>query len=180
MVKVSYSCMGNVSQIIKKHNKRVTKINERSIAPCNCRDKNNCPMNGNCRVENVVYKCVVSTTEESKEHVYIGVAEGDWKQRYYNHTMSFRNQKRKNDKALSTFLWKLKKSTKETTKLTWSVLKVVPAYSNISKRCLLCLNEKLLIATYPDQKQLLNKRSELIAKCRHENKFFLINYKTND
>ena len=127
-----------------------------------------------------MYKCVVSATEKAKEHVYIGVAEGDWKQRYCNHTMSFRNQKRKNDTALSTFLWELKKSTKEIPKLTWSVLKVVAAYSNISKRCLLCLNEKLLIATYPDQKQLLNKRSELIAKRRHENKFLLINYKTND
>ena len=79
------------------------------------------------------------------------------------------------DTALLTFLWELKKSTKETPKLTWSVLSVVPAYSNISKWCLLCLNEKLLIANYPDQKQLLNKRSELIAKCRHENKFLLIN-----
>ena len=39
----------------------------------------------------------------------IGVAEGDWKKRYYNHTMSFRNQKHENDTALSTFLWKLLK-----------------------------------------------------------------------
>ena len=89
--------------------------------------------------------------------------------------MSLRNQKHKIDTALSTFLWELKKSTKETPKLTWSVLRVVPAYSNISKWCLLCLNKKLLIANYPDQKQLLNKRSELIAKYRHENKFLLIN-----
>ena len=91
-------------------------------------------MNQNCRVaENAVYKCVVSTTEKSKEHVYIGVAEGYWKQCYYNHTMSFRNQKHKNDTALLTFLWELKKSTKETLKLTWPILKVVPGYSNISK-----------------------------------------------
>ena len=90
-VKVSYSCMENVSQIIKKHNKHVTNVDVRSIAPCNCRDKNNCPMNGNCRVENVVYKCVASATKKSKENVYIGVAEGDWKQRYYNHTISLRN-----------------------------------------------------------------------------------------
>ena len=123
--------MENVSQIIKKHNKRVTKTNERSIAPCNCRDRNNCPMNRNCRVENVVYKCVVSATENSEVQVYIGIAEGDWKQRYYNHTLSFRNQKRKNNTALSTFFWELKKSTKEIPKLTWSVLKVVPGYSNI-------------------------------------------------
>ena len=37
--------------------------------------KNNCPMNGNCRVENLVYKSVVSATDKSKEHVYIGVVE---------------------------------------------------------------------------------------------------------
>ena len=55
-VKVRYSCMENVSQIIKKHN-----------------NKNNCPMNGDCRFENVVYKCVESTTEKSKEHVCISV-----------------------------------------------------------------------------------------------------------
>ena len=69
---------------------------------------------------------------------------------------TIRNQKYKNDTALSTFLLELKKSTKETPKLTRSVLKVVPGYSNISKQCLLCFNEKLLVATYPDQKQLLN------------------------
>ena len=60
-------------------------------------------MNGNCRIENVVYKFVVSAAKKSKEHVHIGVAEGDWKQRYDNHTMSFRNQKHKRDTALSTF-----------------------------------------------------------------------------
>ena len=106
--------------------------------------------------------------KKSKEHVYIGVAEGDWKQHYHNHIMSFENQERKNDTALSTFLWELQKSIKETPKLTWSVSKVVPGYSNISKRCLLGLNEKLLIATYSDQKQLLNKGSELIAMQTRE------------
>ena len=70
-------------------------------------------MNGRFRVENVVYKCVVSTTEKSKEHVYIGIVEGDWKQHYCYHTMSFRNQKLKNDTVLSTFLWEPKKSTKK-------------------------------------------------------------------
>ena len=68
-VKVSYSSKENVSQIIKGHYERVTKTNERSITPCNCSDKNNCLMNGNCMVENAVYKFVVSVTEKSKEHV---------------------------------------------------------------------------------------------------------------
>ena len=32
-----------------------------------------------------------------------------------------------------------------------------------------------VLATYPDQKQLLNKRSKLIAKCGHENKLVPFN-----
>ena len=64
--------------------------------------------------------------------------------------------------------------------LTWSVAKSVPGYSNISKRCLLCVTEKVLIATYENPEELLNKRSELMAKCRHGNKFLLSNYKSND
>ena len=96
--------------------------------PCNCRDKNNSLMNGNCRVENVVCKCVVSATVKSQELVYIGFAEGDWKQCYYNYTMLFRNQKRKKNTALSTVLWELKKSTKETPKLKWSVCTCIFEY----------------------------------------------------
>ena len=46
--------MESIRQIIKRHNKRVNKKNERPIALCNCRDKSKCPMNGNCRVENTV------------------------------------------------------------------------------------------------------------------------------
>ena len=76
-VKVSLSCMENVSQIIKKHNKRVNKTNERSIAPWNWKYKNSFPLNGDCRVENIMYQRVMSVTENSKEHAYISVAERD-------------------------------------------------------------------------------------------------------
>ena len=65
-VEVSYSSKENVSQMIKGYNKRVTKTNKRSITPCNCSDKNNCPMNGSCMVENAVYKFVVCVTESQR------------------------------------------------------------------------------------------------------------------
>ena len=42
-------------------------------------------------------------------------------------------------------------------KLTWSILKIVRGYSNISKRRLLYLHEKLYIATYHDQEEFLKK-----------------------
>ena len=64
--------------------------------------------------------------------------------------------------------------------LKWSIVKSVPSYSNISKKCLLFLHKKLEIANFKDQDHLLNKRSELISKCRHANKYLLCNYKAND
>ena len=44
-------------------------------------------------------------------------------------------------------------------------------YSVNTKRCLLCLNEKLQIAIYVE-----NKRTEIISKCRHRNKYALTSY----
>ena len=54
-----------------------------------------------------------------------------------------------------------------------------PGYSNISKRCMLCVHEKYEILNYPDQEELLNKSSELVSKYRHVNKFLLSNYKND-
>ena len=38
----------------------------------------------------------------------------------------------------------------------------------------------MAIIIYPNQEKLLNKRSELISKCRHEKKFSLKYYDSND
>ena len=81
--------------------------------------------------------------------------------------------------ALSSYMWHLKSVSSETPNLKWSVLRYVPPYSNISNKCLLCLYEKLEIATYQNQTELLNKRSELLCKCHHANKFLLENYTAN-
>ena len=64
--------------------------------------------------------------------------------------------------------------------LIWKVLRTARTYSNITKRCSLCLHEKLAIITYPYPDELLNRRSELVTKCRHENKFLLKNFNSND
>ena len=64
--------------------------------------------------------------------------------------------------------------------LPWEVLRTEKTYSSITKRCSLCLHEKLAIITYPYPDQLLNRRSELVTKCRHENKFLLKNFSSKD
>ena len=172
--------MENVAQIIKKHNQRISSHKEKPIPSCNCRNKDECPMNGKCQVQNVVYKCTVSATPNFPKRVYLGVAEGDWKQRFYNHKKSIKNKSYRNDTTLSSYLSDLREKHNVFPTLTWSVVKSVPGYSNILKQCLLSLTEKMLIAIYENPEQLLNKRSELIGKCRHDNKFLLTNYKSND
>ena len=147
--------MENIAQIIKKHNQQISSCKEKSIPSCNCKNKDKCPINGKCQVQNVVYKCIVSATSNFPKRVYLGVAEGDWKQRFYNHKKSIKNKSYRNDTTLSNYLWERNNIFPM---LTWSVDKSVPGYSNILKRCLLCLTEKVLIATYENPKELLNKR----------------------
>ena len=64
--------------------------------------------------------------------------------------------------------------------LKWHILKYVAPYFNITKMCRLCLQEKVEIISYTNPNELLNKRSKLVSKCRHVNKFLLANYKAND
>ena len=82
--------------------------------------------------------------------------------------------------TLSNYIWEIKKEYNEMPTLIWSIVKSVPSYSNISKKCLSYLHEKLEIINFEDQDHLLNKRSELISKCRHANKYLLRNYKANN
>ena len=63
--------------------------------------------------------------------------------------------------------------------LKWYTIKSVPS-SNITKSCMLCIDKKFEILTYPNLDELLNKRSELVSTCCHINKYLLSNYEAND
>ena len=75
---------------------------------------------------------------------------------------------------LSNFIWSEKKE-KINFDLDWGILDKAKPYPRASKKCMLCLTEKYHIIF--STKNLSNKRSELVTKCRHENNFFLANYK---
>ena len=167
----------NLSSIIKTHNN----FNNEKITPrdqCNCKNKNNCPLDVNCQTSDIIYKCIPSTTL-NPDKIYPGTAEGNFKKRYYNHKTSFKNREKANDSTLSKYVWEVKDKYKETPFLKWSIVKSVSVYSTVTKKCLLCLHEKLKI-NYPNQEELLNKRSELIMKCCHVNKYLLSNCKNNN
>ena len=120
--------MNNVSQIIKQHNRNISNKKQKQT---NAWNKNKCPLNGNCKVQNVIYKCTVSAPQTFKQRVYLGIAEGNWKQRLYNHRQCFKDKKHKTDTALSRILWDLKDNHNRIPKLTWSIVRFAPGYSNI-------------------------------------------------
>ena len=87
--------------------------------------------------------------------------------------MWFNHIRYSQETTLSSYVWHLKKTLDVTPNLKCSIVTWATHYSKISKKCLSCLYEKLLIITYPRQHKLLNKRSELFCKCRYENKHLL-------
>ena len=175
-IKVSYSCTDNLQTIIKKHNRKILETSKKPFTEnnCNCRKKNDCPMKNNCLTSSVVYNANVTTESDTIGKNYIGLTEGTFKQRYTQHKLSFRNRNYSNSTELSKHIWTLKDSNTNFT-INWSILATAPAYSNKTKRCHLCLTEKLYLIR-AKKPYLLNKRSELISKCRHENKFYLANF----
>ena len=84
---------------------------------------------------------------------------------------SFRNEKYENRTELLKYIWQLKRAD-ESFDIRWDIEQRATAYSCISERCDLCLSEKLLVFS-ANKTELLNKRSELVSKCRHQNKFCL-------
>ena len=94
-----------------------------------------------------------------------------FKKRYTKHKKSFNAEKNKNDTKLSTEYWKLA-NNKLHPQISWSIKGNYKSYNPNSKRCSLCLHEKLEIVDDPKE-ILLNKRSEVISQCHHRNKYKL-------
>ena len=88
--------------------------------------KAGCPMEANCQVNNVVYKCDV--TRPLPKKVYLRLEEGEWKSRFYDHKLSFKYKRYSNKTTLSSYMWHLKSVSSETPNLKWSVLRCVPPY----------------------------------------------------
>ena len=115
-----------------------------------------CPLEGKCRTENIIYKCIASASGHP-DKVYLGTAEGDLKKRCHNHISSFKNETQMNKTNLAKYVWEQKLRHNITPALKWYIFKSVPSYSNITKSCMLCLHKKFGILTYPNQDELLNK-----------------------
>ena len=172
-VKLSYSCMSNLKATIDGHNETVLQNTPPPKAKlCNCLKKQNCPIRGACLTESVLYDAKISCT--TKKRIYETTLK---KCDARNRKKSFNTEKDKNDTKLSTEYWKLA-NKKLHPGISWSIKDKYKSYNPNSRRCSLCLNEKLEIVDDPDE-ILLKKRSEVISQCRHRNKYKLKTLVTN-
>ena len=173
-VKVRYSCMNNVRSIITNHNTRIIRKGQTQVTSadnCNCRNTHMeaCPLQNKCMNKDIVYKATISTSNANDTKHYIGMTSSTFKERYRNHIKSFTHKKYSNETELSKHIWHLKQNKTDFT-IKWSIIKKSISYTGGSKRCNLCLEEKLHILKEKDN-CLLNKRSEIISACQHKNRF---------
>ena len=111
------------------------------------------------------------------EKYYKGSCKTTFKKQFANHKKSFNNEQYKKETKLSKELQNLK-STNNNAEIAWKIVRRCVLVSPAILRCNLCLNEKLEIAKHQG-KNLLNKRSEFVSKCRHFSKLLLINFEDN-
>ena len=165
-LKISYSCMKNIFQIINNHNKKIMKEfqdrtnnnNNRKQNECNCKTRNNCPTNGLCKLNNVVYQGIIYPKENimDKKKTYIGISSMKWKIRYTNHKYSFSHEHLKHQTALSKHFWSLKNKGLNP-EIQWSILKKSNTPKCFDSRCNLCLEEEIQIMINTDPEKLLKR-----------------------
>ena len=174
-LKISYSCMPNMAAVIRQHNSAVRRVartvqeNPPQRKALQLPGQDRCPRNGVCQIHSIVYKATVVAGEDQRD--YTGLTAQTFKQRFYSHQQSFRDKKYQSSAALSKHIWSLEE--KDTNfEIKREVRKKATEYQNTTGRCNLCIAEKLAIIR-ADKKTSLNKRSELVSKCRHENRYYL-------
>ena len=83
--------MPNLKAKIDGHNKKILENTPSPITKlCNCLKKENCPMRGACRTENVLYYARISCDDKTyKPKLYKGICETTFEKRYANHKKIF-------------------------------------------------------------------------------------------
>ena len=118
-----------LSGTIDSHNKaQLKKSDTEAKKDCNCRNKANCPLTGNCREHNIVYQAAVTTRENDNNRTkkkntesYVGLTENEFKKRFANHKQSFTDPRLRNATELSKYIWSLKEKNTEYD-IAWRIL----------------------------------------------------------
>ena len=102
-VKISYSCRPNMKSVIQNHNANLLSKHTTPVAARLgiCCQKSECPLNDKCLSKSFVYKAAVSQTPSQINKYYYAACEKTFKERYNNHTATFRNKSKQKSTELS-------------------------------------------------------------------------------
>ena len=118
-MKVSYGCMENMAQVIKRHNNKILYNNHRrKEEACQCRNQNECLLMES-KKEPSPSGPITSNSNTVKKN-YIGMTEGSFETRFNNHTSSFNHKKYSTKRTLSKYVWKLKDNNEDYS-IKWSI-----------------------------------------------------------
>ena len=128
--------MPNIRVEINKHNKNTfEKVQQKHLDTllCNCTNKKQCLLNGQCLTESTAYQAHIATNILGyKEKNFLGVSETKFKVRYGNYKISFTIQHHKKDTELSKGYWKVKQQNGIPI-IKWKVLRKCRAYNQKKK-----------------------------------------------
>ena len=139
-IKISYSCMPNIKSFIQNHNANLLSNHTTPVAEhsCSYRQKSECPFNNKCLSESLAYKAAVSQTSSQINKYYHGTCEKTFKERYNNHTATFRNKGKKKSTELSNHIWDLNEKSMQH-QISWNIVSRGRCYYGYTRKCDLCL-----------------------------------------
>ena len=154
-IKISYSCMPSMKAVMNRHNNKILQKridNPEQMRTCNCQSVDKCVFGGICLEKDVLYSAEINSNLPNYDtKLYKGITSTEWKTRYRNHKKAFNNDRYETDSALSKEVWRIKRLGGNYN-IKWTKEGSHPSYKPETKRCSLCQNEKLKIASYKGYK----------------------------
>ena len=122
--------MPNIKAEINKHNRNTLEKAQQKHPDTqlfNCTNKKQCPLNGQCLTESIVYQAnITANIPGCKKRVYLGVSEALFKVRYGNHKKSFIKQRQKRYRIIQGVL-ESKTTERNTHNKVESIKKIPPS-----------------------------------------------------
>ena len=119
----------------------------------------------------IAYRTDVKNLTSDKKKFYFEFTETSFKESFGNHTWNFKHPKYRNSTELSKYIWELKDANISPV-TEWSIVTKMLSKTQLNF-CKLCLSEKFYIIKSLNERNLLNKKSELVDTCRHQSKLLL-------
>ena len=97
--------MNNINSILFTHNQNILNTKQTSFG-CNCRNKENSQLDGECLTPNIIYRVDITTDNDHK--FYYGTSETIFNHCHSNHTRDFKHVKYQHAPELAKYVWQLK------------------------------------------------------------------------